>query len=269
MKISFGTLLGIVAGVGLFVYAVVTNTQNYLMFLSVSSLLMVVGGTLAATFIAYHERYVFRSLGELFKIIIPSSISPKSLFEDVEKLIMWSNIMRREGLPGLERVMDDEETSDTFLVASARLLVSNYQGEDLKSMLQIHVDATYERNIVKVQILQYMSSVAPAFGMIGTLVGLIVMLDNMGGDPAMLGAGLAVALLTTLYGVLFSQLLFKPASSKLNQKEQMVRFRNTLIMEGLVLMADRASPAKIEDSLNCFLDPKLYFSVAERDDLPL
>ncbi|MBT4838430.1 MAG: hypothetical protein HON94_13900 [Methylococcales bacterium] len=265
MKISIGTILGILTGFGLFVFAVISNTDNYLMFFSLSSLLMVIGGSFAATFIAFHERYVFRSMLELFKILVPSNISPKSLFQDVEKLITWSNVVRRKGLTALEMEIDKEEEDDTFLVAGSRLLVSNYKGEELNNMLQTHVDSTYERNHIKVSILQYMANVAPAFGMIGTLVGLIIMLDNMGGDPSGLGAGLAVALLTTLYGVLFAQLLFKPAAAKLKQKEQLERFRNTLIMQGLVLMAEQTPPAKIEDSLNCFLDPNLYFNVAERD----
>lgn len=97
--------------------------------------------------------------------------------------------------------------------------------------------------------------------MIGTLVGLIIMLDNMGGDPKELGKGLAIALLTTLYGVLFARLIFLPASSKIMQREQIVRFRNYLVAEGLALLADRKSPRFIQDKMNSYLDPAIHFNI--------
>ena len=106
-----------------------------------------------------------------------------------------------------------------------------------------------------------MGAAAPAFGMIGTLVGLIIMLDGMGGDPSQLGAGLAVALLTTLYGVLFARLIFMPAASKIMQREQIVRFRNFLVAEGLALLADRKSPRYIQDKMNSYLDPAIHFNI--------
>ncbi len=106
-----------------------------------------------------------------------------------------------------------------------------------------------------------MAAASPAFGMIGTLVGLIIMLDGMGGDPTQLGAGLAVALLTTLYGVIFARLVFMPAATKIMQREQIVRFRNFLVAEGLALLADRKSPRFIQDKMNSFLDPAIHFNI--------
>jgi chemotaxis protein MotA len=106
-----------------------------------------------------------------------------------------------------------------------------------------------------------MGGACPAFGMVGTLIGLIIMLDKMGGDPAALGAGLAVALLTTLYGVLFARLIFLPAGAKIMQREQIVRFRNNMVAEGLVLLADRKSPRFIQDKMNSYLDPALHFNI--------
>ena len=106
-----------------------------------------------------------------------------------------------------------------------------------------------------------MGAAAPAFGMIGTLVGLIIMLDNMGGDPSSLGKGLAVALLTTLYGVLFSRIIFLPAATKILQREEIIRFRNYLIAEGLSLLADKKSPRYIQDRMNSYLDPAIHFNI--------
>jgi len=106
-----------------------------------------------------------------------------------------------------------------------------------------------------------MAAASPAFGMIGTLIGLIIMLGKMGEDPSALGPGLAVALLTTLYGVLFARLVFMPAAAKILQREQILRFRNYLVAEGLSLLADRKSPRFIQDKMNSFLDPAIHFSI--------
>jgi chemotaxis protein MotA len=90
---------------------------------------------------------------------------------------------------------------------------------------------------------------------------LIIMLASMGGDPASLGAGLAVALLTTLYGVIFARMIFTPIATKLQQREDIVRFRNYLVAEGLVLLADNKNPRFIQDRMNSYLDPAIHFDI--------
>jgi chemotaxis protein MotA len=87
------------------------------------------------------------------------------------------------------------------------------------------------------------------------------MLDKMGDDPSQLGPGMAVALITTLYGVLFSRLILLPAANKVQQREEIVRFRNYLVAEGLALLAERKSPRYIQDRMNAFLDPSIHFSI--------
>ena len=101
---------------------------------------------------------------------------------------------------------------------------------------------------------------SPAFGMVGTLVGLVIMLGNLS-DPESLGPSLSIALITTLYGVLFAQLLFSPISSKMTQREEIVRFRNYLVTEGLCLLAEKKPPRFIQDKMNSFLDPAIHFNI--------
>ncbi len=141
------------------------------------------------------------------------------------------------------------------------MVVSGYSGEEVREILNNTIETTFGRNTVPVNIFKSMASASPAFGMIGTLVGLIVMLDNMGGDPTLLGPGLAIALVTTLYGILFARLIYMPAASKIMQREQIVRFRNYLVAEGLALLADRKSPRYIQDKMNSFLDPAIHFNI--------
>ena len=125
-------------------------------------------------------------------------------------------------------------------------------------------DSAFSRGIIQANILKSMAAAAPAFGMIGTLVGLIVMLQGLGADFSSLGSGLAVALITTLYGVLLAQLVFKPAASKVEQREQIRRFRNTLIAEGLALLAERRPPRYIQDMMNSYLDPSIHFDIDQQ-----
>jgi chemotaxis protein MotA len=111
-----------------------------------------------------------------------------------------------------------------------------------------------------------MGTFSPAFGMVGTLIGLIIMLDNMQGDPTMLGKGLALALITTLYGVLLAQLLFKPAAAKIQQKLEIDRFRNILLTEGFVMLAEKKDTMTIIDRLNSYLSPVARYKLPAATD---
>ena len=264
MKLSLGTVAGIVAGVGLFLYAVVSNTTNYLMFVSTSSLLLVLGGSIAATFISFDERSILSAFRDMTRILFASKVNSRSLFSDIEHIIEWANVVRREGLLALEDTLEKASKGDTYLALGARLLMSNYTTAQLRELLERIRDSEYERNLNNVDVMNHMAAVAPAFGMVGTLVGMMIMLDNVDGDVGALGGGLAVSLLTTLYGVLLAQLLFKPTAAKIQQKYDRKSFRNTLVLEGLILLSDGVSPGRIEDSLNSFLEPSLYFTVADR-----
>jgi chemotaxis protein MotA len=106
-----------------------------------------------------------------------------------------------------------------------------------------------------------MGGIGPAFGMVGTLVGMVMMMANLGGDPTAMGGSLAIALLATLYGVLSARLIWFPAAEKIKQREEIVRFRNYLVAEGLALLAERKSPRFIQDKMNSYLDPAIHFNI--------
>ena len=145
------------------------------------------------------------------------------------------------------------------------MVIAGYTGDEVRGILNTTIEATYGRNSVQAKILMDMGANAPAFGMIGTLVGLVIMLGNLS-DPEALGPSLSIALITTLYGVMFARLLFMPAGSKVQQREDIVRFRNYLVAEGLVLLADQKSPRFIQDKMNSFLDPALHFDIDTMKD---
>ena len=142
--------------------------------------------------------------------------------------------------------------------------MTGYPADDIRDMCSEMAHAEFQRQSVETSILRDMGQSAPAFGMIGTLVGLIVMLDNLQDDPAGIGAGLAVALLTTLYGVIFARLIFVPGANKLQQNADIQKFRNDLMSEGFVMLSEKRSPRFIQDRMNSFLDPTIHYEIGSQ-----
>lgn len=258
---SIATIVGLILALSLFLGAIATATDNYMIFLSLSSFIMVVGGTLASTFISYEPRYVILSLKLIYRIFFSPKIGRNVLKTEVGRIIKWAYTVQKKGLPALEGEAKKSVRGDRFLKFGVDMVVSGYTGDEVRTILHNTIETTYGRNTIQVAILRNMGSASPAFGMIGTLVGLIIMLDNMGGDPSDLGKGLAVALATTLYGVLFARLFLLPVADKVQQREQIVRFRNMLLAEGLSLLAERRNPRFIQDKMNSYLDPAIHFNI--------
>lgn len=263
MHISFTALMGYILGLGLFILAVYLNTDNYLMFFSLSSLLMVLGGTIAVAMISFEGINVLLALKEIFATLATAKVNTRKLYNDVGVLIDWAIIVRKEGLRTFENtVVLSKDEDQNFLGQSFLYLLSGYKGDKLMTLLEHTRQSMYDRRMTQAKVLMTMSSAAPAFGMIGTLVGLVIMLNSMDGDPSKIGSGLAVALLTTLYGVLMAQLIFKPAARKIEQKQDLEAYRNHILTEGIMLLAEGDSPTHIQDAMNAFLDPRYQFKRA-------
>tara|TARA_R110000787_G_scaffold144231_1_gene257926 strand:- start:2904 stop:3698 length:795 start_codon:yes stop_codon:yes gene_type:complete len=258
---SLATIFGVLGAMGLFIGAIVFATNNFVIFLSGSSFVMVAGGTLASTFISYEPRYVLLSLKLIWRIIFSPKVGRNMLKSEVGRIIRWAYTVQKNGVPALEAEAMKATKNDKFLRFGVEMVVSGYTGDEVREIMTNTIETTYGRNTIQVDILKNMAAAAPAFGMIGTLVGLIIMLDNMGGDPSSLGKGLAVALLTTLYGVLFARIIFLPTATKILQREQIIKFRNYLLAEGLALLADKKSPRYIQDKMNSYLDPSIHFNI--------
>jgi len=260
---SLTTFIAFLAGLGLFLGSVFISTDNYLLFVDLASLLMVVGGTLAATFMGQEARYVLLALRSMFGIMRVQRVGRGILNQEVGRIIRWGYIVQAKGVLALEAEVKKVQ-GDEFLHFGVELVVTGYEGDDVRAIMNNMAATTFERNMVQVGILKSMAGTAPAFGMVGTLVGLIIMLDTMGSDPSSLGPALAVALCTTLYGVLMARLMFLPAAQKLQQRQEIMRFRNELMAEGLALLAERNSPRYIQDKMNSFLDPAIRFNIDQQ-----
>ena len=208
---SIATILGCVFGMGLVGAAILMATTNFAIFVDSGSFLIVVGGTLASAFISYEPRYVIGSLKEIVGLFKKPKADRKLLTTETGKIIRWGFLVKKHGILALEREIKSAKSQDPFMRYGVELVITGYTGEEVRAMLANAAGGQFQRGMVNSDILKSMG--APAFGMIGTLVGLIVMLGGEGGAEA-LGLGLAVALNTTLYGVLVSRIVFIPASAK-------------------------------------------------------
>ncbi len=257
------TFIGILLGVTIFCAAVVLSTKNYRMFFDYHSFLLVFGGTIAATMISYHARYVTKALMSLVTIIFPVHISPKSLVRDVLQIIEWANVSKTQGMKAFETTVKTGPLKDSFVRYCSEMVLAGYKGSELRQMLSDAIETKFERSMVQSNILHTMAGFAPAFGMVGTLIGLVITLEKVGGDFSEIGKGMALAFLATLYGVILAQLVFKPGAEKVQQTMEMIRYRNVLVMEGFLMLTEGKSAFEIQDRLNSFLDDEFHIDLAK------
>ncbi len=257
---SFTTIAGTFFGFALIVGAIVHGTDNYISFLSLEGFLIVIGGTIANAFMSYDSNSVVLAFDAIFHMIKKAKATREGLNAEIMRLIKWAYLVQAKGFAGLEGEVG-VKIREPLLRYGVDLVITGYHPEQIRQMMNTAVESEFERSISPVAVLKNMASTAPAFGMVGTLVGMIIMLQNIQGDMTRIGLGLSVALLATLYGIIVARLLCLPAADKLMQKEEIMRFRNYMMTEGLVLLAEKQNPRFMQDKLNSFLDPSQHFNL--------
>lgn len=262
---SVPSLLGVIFGLFLVLSAIALATNNPLIYLDLPALFIVLGGSIAAAFMGYHSRDVIIA----FKAIVWMVNKPKSTREglntEIGRLITWGYLVQQKGLPALENEIKHVQPNDPVIKYCLELVVTNHPPEELKAMMLTAVESEFEHKTTPVAVLKNMGASAPAFGMIGTLVGMVAMLEQMGRGPDdmihVVGHGMSLALVATLYGVLLARMVFLPAATKLLQKEEVERFRNIMVVEGLSMLAEKKTPRFMQDRLNSFLEPEHHFDI--------
>jgi chemotaxis protein MotA len=240
------TVLGIISGV-LFIVISILLDGDLLPYINIPSVFIVVGGVLASTVVAYP----MKMLTGLIKVIRKAFVQHEvDLNVDVEMVIRIANIARREGILALENVVSEE--NDPFLQKGIMLIVDGTDPELVRSIMETDLALIKERHAQGQAVLYTMSAFSPAYGMIGTLIGLINMLRNLS-DTDKLGPSMAVALITTLYGVVLANLVFTPLAKKLKFQGDEECLRKELLLEGMLSIQDGENPRIIREKLNAFL----------------
>lgn len=241
---DLGTIIGIVVGLALVLVSILLK-GTIVAFIDVASMLIVVGGTFAATMVAFPVGSVMGAMKAVLGIFFQHRID---YLETVRSLLKAADIVRREGPLGLEKI----KTNNSFMATAYGLVADGYRPEDMRSVLDIEIEATVARHVEVVKILEKMAELAPAWGMIGTLIGLVIMLLNLS-DPAAIGPSMAVALLTTLYGALWANLILSPSAAKLSERSEREAQDMRLVLEGAMGMARNENPRAIQQRLIGFM----------------
>ncbi|WP_088103847.1 flagellar motor protein MotP [Halalkalibacter urbisdiaboli] len=251
-KFDFLTPIGIVLGLVVMLLAVLTNAgiSGLVFMLDIASILIVFGGFIAAIIITF-------SLVELKTMPRVMREAFRSEDHDLQKLINTfvdlSGKARREGLLALEVGLDEVE--DPFIRKGVLLAVDGVEPDIIKDIMMAEVVAMEERHRKGRAVIEKAGEYAPAWGMIGTLIGLVLMLQNLN-DPSTLGPNMAVALLTTLYGSLLANLVFIPMATKLANKTDQEVFIKQIIIEGVIGVQSGQNPKILEEKLSAFTSEK-------------
>ena len=231
----------------------------FLIFFSLGGLVIVGGGVITVAFMSFEAEDVYKALNVIKRMFKEKEIPQDNLHNDVTAIIYCARLLReKKGMRNLENVISRSGIRDLFLKYGLNMVMSDYTSEEVRAMLETAADARYERDCIPVDVLQAMTSHGPAFGMVGTLIGMVAMLCNLTDNVSAIGPSLAVAFLSTLYGVLSARMLYMPAAARLRQEVDSRRFRNHLVTEGLVMLVANKSPMYVQDRLNGFLRPESY-----------
>lgn len=220
-------------------------------FINFPSLLVTIGGTFGATIMANPIERI-RGVGRVLKRVFINE-SP-DLIGLVQTLVSFAEKARREGLLALED--DTSELDDEFMRKSIQLVVDGTDPELVKGILDTEIGLLEERHSASKQMFDIMAELAPAFGMLGTLIGLIQMLRNLS-DPDALGPGMAVALITTFYGSFMANVFCIPISRKLAVRSAEEVLSRELMVEGVLAIQAGENPRIVEEKLKVFLPPQL------------
>jgi len=252
---DIATIIGLVFGTAIVMAAVALGGQMML-FVNIPSVLLVVGGTVATAFIRYTMSDMINSIKVVLNAFFVKLSVPNEIIQEIVSL---ANIARKNGLI----VLEQQPINDPFLKKAIMYCVDGHEAEFIEEVLRKEVNLTVERHEVGQGVFKGMADSAPAFGMIGTLVGLVQMLANMS-DAATIGPAMAVALLTTLYGALMANLLFIPLADKLCLRSQDEERNRKLIIEGVLGILKGLNPRVMEEFLETFLPPKERKSPSQR-----
>ncbi|NBI07864.1 flagellar motor protein [Senegalia massiliensis] len=253
---DLGTAIGFILGIAFIIYGILLS-GDIITFLNLASILIVLGGTIAATFISFPLKKVTASI----KVVKNAFTDKKSeQVEIIKEIINLANIARKEGLLALEDASED--LSDDFLKKGILLIIDGTDPELVKNILETELIFIEDRHLEGQNIFETMATFSPAFGMIGTLIGLINMLQELD-DPSTVGPNMAVALITTFYGTVLANLIFQPIANKLKGRSKKELAIKEMIIEGLLSIQAGENPRIIEEKLNTFIAPNMRKNINE------
>lgn len=244
---DIATIIGFIAGFGCVIVAVISGSSP-LVFVHLPSMMIVVGGMLSATLIHFPIKNFLSIAKVTRKTLLFSMPAPQRIIQDV---VNYTAVNRRDGALALEQHIS--KLKDPFMIRALQMVVDGTDQRDIRAQMDLEIAYLQERHESGKKILDFMGASAPAFGMIGTLIGLVQMLGSLE-SPDQIGAGMAVALLTTFYGAILANLVFIPLSGKLALRSKGETLMREMILEGVLGLVRGDSPTSVRDKMSAFLN---------------
>jgi len=245
---DIATVLGVISAFGLVLVAIFMGGGLDL-FVNMPALMIVVGGTLGATMINYPLGDVFGVFNVVKKTLFAKSVS----FNEMTKSFMrFAQKSRKEGILALEQEM--KSVNDKFIKKGIQLSIDGLEPQEINEILETEVDFIRTRHQQGAEIFTTMGTFAPALGMIGTLIGLVQMLQTMD-DPSKIGPSMAVALLTTFYGSIMANIVCLPIAGKLKTRSKEEVLTKEMVIQGVISLSNGDNPRILEQKLQAFMPP--------------
>ena len=243
---DIGTVIGVILAFGAIIGSILVG-GDLTAFIDIPSVIVVIFGMVGATFIKWPMEVVKNIAGIGMKSLFFTPADPKITIEEIGKL---AETARRESVFALEK----QPIDDVFMKKAMTLAADNRPPEVISSILQLEIDAMEERHRMGADIFGGMAEDGPAFGMIGTLIGLVIMLGNLS-DQAAIGPAMAVALLTTFYGAVIANVICNPLKNKLSYRSTSEITKMNIVIAGTLGIVAGENPRLIKEKLNSFLPP--------------
>ena len=243
---DIATIVGVVLGFIVIVGAIVVG-GGWQSFVHIPSLAITMGGMLCATLIHFSLPQFLGIFSVVKKTIVTKIPSTSEL---IQNMVNFAAINRRDGALALEQEIP--KINDVFFVKGMQMLVDGQESEAIRDLMSLEIDNLRDRHSTGKKMLEFMGAAAPAFGMIGTLIGLVQMLKNLS-SPDQIGAGMAVALLTTFYGAFSANVIFLPLAGKLGIYSKAETIAMEMIVEGVCAIADGDNPTTIREKMQAFI----------------
>jgi len=244
---DFLTIVGVIMAIGAIVGGNLLEGGRVASLLQLTACVIVLGGTFGAIMVQTPLPVFLRSLKMMIWALLPPKLAQ---VEAIEKIVNWSNIARKEGLLGLEPLTETEP--EAFSRKGLQLLVDGSEPETIRAILEVELDAQEHFDTQAAKVFEGMGGYAPTIGIIGAVMGLIHVMNNLA-DPSKLGAGIAVAFVATIYGVGSANIFFLPMGNKLKSHiHRQAKFRE-MIIEGIIAIAEGENPRNIETKLKGYM----------------
>ncbi|MDX1947357.1 MAG: motility protein A [Pirellulaceae bacterium] len=254
---DIATVIGLILAFAMMALSVVMGGGNFASFWDTASVLMVFGGTIGAVLICFPLKTVLKTPKVMLKPVFNKAPNPAEL---IKTLVSLAETARRDGLLALEARLT--EIDNAFIKLGVQMAIDGTRAEVIEDVMRTEIESMSLRHKEGKGLIDMVGKYAPAFGMIGTLLGLIIMLGNMS-DPSSIGGGMAVALITTLYGAVISNASFLPLSEKLAFLSKQEIIAREITIRGILAIQSGENPRVIEQKLNTFLPPHSRGSAKE------